>query len=172
MVDYAFGMKVSKHGNSGEAHRTNEFDFASGTDAIFTGTPVRINTTTGKVEPAAATESILGVADGVSYTDVKGLFVRDSYLPHQIATTDGKVIVSDDADVEFEIQSNGTVVETDLYKLADIVVGATNGGVEKTGTSNVELNQASVGTGTQLKIVGIVELGANGVVRVKIADKQ
>ena len=52
----------------------------------------------------------------------------------------------------FLIQTNGTALTADMGKMANIVVGS---GSTRTGLSSMQLDYATVGTGTQLKMINV-----------------
>lgn len=139
---------------------------ASDTTALFVGDFVKLTGTLGVgedglyhpvVTQAAATDEVVGF--------VTGFFATSDNLNqiYRTASTLRTVYVMDKPYVEFEMQTDGTGAVGDVGALVDITVGT---GSTDTGVSAMELDQTSVGTGTQLRIVDMVqrpdnEVGAN-----------
>ncbi len=134
--------------------RLYDVDASNGT-AIFPGDFVKLEAD-GNVAPAAATDELLGVCIGVQLVQLSDNFLSNNnlsetehpgYLP---ASTAGTIIVVDDPNALFLIQSDGTIEAVDKGNNADIVAGA---GSTTTGRSAHEVS-ATTGTGTaQLRLI-------------------
>jgi hypothetical protein len=134
--------------------RLYDVDASNGT-AIFPGDFVKLEAD-GNVAPAAATDELLGVCIGVQVTSPGEDFLSNDNLSTTehpgflAASTAGKVLVVDDPNVLFEIQTAGTITADDRGQNADIVAGA---GSTTTGRSAHEVS-ATTGTGTaQLRLI-------------------
>jgi hypothetical protein len=132
---------------------------SSGLTAIPDGTPVV--TASGTTTTGALRGAVAGVRPTYSNLTLQ-------YAP---ASTAIAVLVNDDPDQTFTIQSNGTVVVADIGKTAGITAGT---GSTVTGQSAYVLTESTVGTSTDclliLRLAPIQNnaLGANGVLEVKI----
>ena len=102
------------------------------------------------VTQAAAGETILGV--------VVGFAVDRFFNQYRKANTKRIVEVVIDPLVLISIQCRGIFTATDVGKEADIYVGSGN---IYTGISGMELDASTIGTGNQLKIVGIEQSNIN-----------
>ena len=93
---------------------------------------------------ATGTVPIVGVFNGVSYTDpTTGEQVFNNYYPGSIAASDIIANVIDDPNVVFEVQADAAMPVADLFGNFDIVDGSPVGDT-KSGISALELD---VGTG-------------------------
>lgn len=141
---------------AGGVIRTNEYTIATGYNTIIgRGDPVKL-VAGGTIERAAAAdELILGVFDGVQYTDASGVPQFSAYWPASTTATNIVAAVYDDPWIEFGIQVNGTIAATEIGANADFdTVGNAS---TTTGQSAVELS-ASTGSGAaQCRILGLVK---------------
>lgn len=110
---------------------------------------------------AGASVEQIGVAQG--FTDSTGSFL--SSIP---ANTAGTVFYASFFGNKFLVQTSGaTVVNSDAVgKLADLVVTADANPI--TGVSQMELDSASIGTGTQFRILGKDPLSNWGEANVRV----
>lgn len=152
----AAGFQVTRHIAGGEQNRFSQYHIASayGT-AIYRGALV-IPAASGKeiTVPAAVTNRVIGVFDGVQYTATDGEPIFRPYWPASTALKTGTLAdanVYDDPKSLFEVQASAGFVAADVGALAN--PGAVGGGVARTGQSNQELDSASIGTGAVLKII-------------------
>lgn len=109
------------------------------------------------VTQAEATDRLTGF--------VVGFYQNSTYINqiYRTASTLRTVRVMDAPYARFEMQTSGTGAVGDAGANADIVVGT---GSVYTGVSAMEIDQTTVGTGTQLRIIDIMqrpdnEVGAN-----------
>ncbi len=121
--------------------------------ALFVGDFVKL---TGLTTPegipyitqASATDTqLLGVVVGIN-----NVFTNESQL-YRTAYTDLAIEVLDDPLAEFEIQVNGTVTTSYIGKTANLIVGS---GSTFTGMSGMQVNVSTIGTGNQVKLIGIL----------------
>ena len=129
----------------------------------------------GTIGVAAAGDVLLGSLNGVFYTDASTS--KPTWANHLEASntaTDIVGFVADDPYERFEIQSAGTVAQTNIGNCADIVYAA---GATPNYISKVEISGTMAATAAQLKIIGVSkdpdnnELGAaNANVIVTIAE--
>ena len=151
--DAAFGLKaIGKVGQNRDAQGLSEYSIAASSDAIYQNDPV-IMAATGEIEVGAAAEVLLGSLNGVFYTDASTS--KPTYANHLAAAntaTDIVGFVSDDPYERFEIQSAGTVNQTNIGNCADIVYAA---GGSHDYVSGVEISGTMAATAAQLKIIGV-----------------
>ena len=173
--DAAFGLKaIGKVGQNRDNQGLSEYSIAASSSAIYQWDPV-IMADTGEVEVAAAGEVLLGSLNGVFYTDASTS--KPTWANHLAASntaTDIVGFVADDPYERFEIQSAGTVAQTNIGNCADIAYTA---GAAPNYISKVEISGTMAATAAQLKIIGVSkdpdnnELGAaNANVIVTIAE--
>mgnify|MGYP001570952266 CR=1 FL=1 len=106
--------------------RMNAYTIATGYGtAINLGDPVKLTGTgTGAyagIEVAAATETVVGVFAGVSYTDSTGQPQWSKSWPASTTATNIIALVYDDPTTEFMVQYSGTFAVTDYGQKADFV---------------------------------------------------
>jgi hypothetical protein len=173
--DAAFGLKaIGKVGQNRDNQGLSEYQIAASSAAIYQNDPVEM-ATTGFITVAAATDVLLGALNGVFYTDASTS--KPTWANHLEASntaTDIVGFVADDPYQRFEIQSAGTVAQTNIGNCADIVYAA---GSAPNYVSKVEISGTMAATAAQLKIIGVSkdpensELGsANANVIVTIAE--
>lgn len=125
--------------------RIRQYTATTAGNAVFPGDFVKM-VAAGTVEVAAAGDVLLGVVVGIVpiYSDL-----TLKYKPSGTAAT---LLVCDDPDAEYEIQSDsGTLVAADVGLNADILATA---GSTSSGRSRMEIASASkVSTTAQLRIV-------------------
>lgn len=154
----AFGLRpVTVDNGAPVSGRLRKYAIASnyGT-AVYPGDPViltgtsQIDTVSNDYIPnvqlatAAGSNYITGVVVGI----VPVTEADNVYIP---ANTGGYVLVDDDPYALFEIMSNGSAVVGDVGNTASLASGAGNA---NTGRSGWVLDEATVGSGTQLVIEG------------------
>ena len=151
--DAAFGLKaIGKVGQNRDNQGLSEYSIAASSAAIYQWDPV-IMANTGNIEVAAATEVLIGSLNGVFYTDASTS--KPTWANHLAAAntaTDIVGFVSDDPYERFEIQSAGTVAQTNIGNCADIVYAA---GGSHDYVSGVEISGTMAATAAQLKIIGV-----------------
>ena len=173
--DAAFGLKATgKVGQNRDNQGLSEYSIAASATAIYQWDPVEM-LDTGTIGVAAAGDVLLGSLNGVFYTDASTS--KPTWANHLEASntaTDIVGFVADDPYERFEIQSAGTVAQTNIGNCADIAYTA---GSSPNYISKVEISGTMAATAAQLKIIGVSkdpdnnELGAaNANVIVTIAE--
>jgi len=173
--DAAFGLKaIGKVGQNRDNQGLSEYSIAASATAIYQNDPVEM-LATGTIGVAAAGDVLLGSLNGVFYTDASTS--KPTYANHLEASntaTDIVGFVADDPYERFEIQSAGTVNQTNIGNCADIAYTA---GSSPNYVSKTEISGTMAATAAQLKIIGVSkdpdnnELGAaNANVIVTIAE--
>ena len=173
--DAAFGLKATgKVGQNRDNQGLSEYSIAASATAIYQWDPVEM-LASGTIGVAAAGDVLLGSLNGVFYTDASTS--KPTWANHLEASntaTDIVGFVADDPYERFEIQSAGTVAQTNIGNCADIVYAA---GATPNYISKVEISGTMAATAAQLKIIGVSkdpdnnELGAaNANVVVTIAE--
>jgi hypothetical protein len=151
--DAAFGLKpVGKVGQNRDNQGLSEYDIAASATAIYQNDPVEM-LDTGTIGVAAATDVLLGSLTGVFFTDSstsKPTFAN--HLEASNAATDIVGFISDDPYERFEIQSAGTVAQTNIGNCADISYTA---GSSPNYVSKVEISGTMAASAAQLKIIGV-----------------
>lgn len=139
--------------------KTNKYYIpATDTDDIFENDVVKLVTNSNSdgipiVAKAAAGDKPVGIVTRI----------HDILPFNNITYREGSsavfVDVLDDPWVEFEIQASGTIVQTDIGKNADIIVGSGN---VTTGISGTQLDVSTITTNVaQIKILGVIEQKEN-----------
>jgi hypothetical protein len=173
--DAAFGLKATgKVGQNRDNQGLSEYSIAASATAIYQWDPVEM-LATGTIGVAAAGDVLLGSLNGVFYTDASTS--KPTWANHLEASntaTDIVGFVADDPYERFEIQSAGTVAQTNIGNCADIAYTA---GATPNYISKVEISGTMAADAAQLKIIGVSkdpdnnELGAaNANVVVTIAE--
>ena len=151
--DAAFGLKpVGKVGQNRDNQGLSEYDIAASATAIYQNDPVEM-LDTGTIGVAAATDVLLGSLTGVFFTDSstsKPTFAN--HLEASNTATDIVGFVSDDPYERFEVQSAGTVAQTNIGNCADISYTA---GSSPNYVSKVEISGTMAASAAQLKIIGV-----------------
>ena len=123
--DAPFGLKpIGKVGQNRDSQGLSEYSIAASADAIYFNDPVEM-AATGTITVAAATDTLLGSLNGVFFTDASTS--KPTYANHLKAAntaTDIVGFVSDDPYERFEVQSAGTVAQTNIGNCADISYSA------------------------------------------------
>jgi|TARA_R100000654_G_scaffold17176_1_gene35975 hypothetical protein len=164
--DSAFGLKpVRMMGGAPYSGGQSRYRIASGaTTPIFQGDLVT-QLTAGVLGRHAATGTvpIVGVFNGVSYTDpTSGEQVFKNHYPGSIAASDIIANVIDDSNVVFEVQADDTFPVADLFGNFDIVDGSPVGDTSS-GISNQEVDVTTGATTATLplKVIDISEDPSN-----------
>ena len=156
--DAAFGLRpVRQMGGAPFSGGLSRYRIASGaTTPIFQGELVTQLTAGGIGRHAASgTVPIIGVFNGVSYTDPStGEQVFNNYYPGSIAASDIIASVIDDPNVVFEVQADAALPVADLFGNFDIVDGSPVGDT-KSGRSNLELDVTTGATTATLPLKAI-----------------
>jgi hypothetical protein len=151
--DAAFGLRpIGKVGQNRDAQGLSEYSIAASSAAIYQNDPV-IMAATGEIEVGAAGDVLLGSLNGVFYTDASTS--KPTWANHLNASntaTDIVGFVSDDPYERFEVQSAGTVAQTNIGNCADIVYAA---GDSANYVSKVEISGTMAASAAQLKIIGV-----------------
>ena len=156
--DAAFGCRpVRMMGGGAYTGGQSRYRIASGaTTPIYQGDLVT-QLTAGVIgrHAASGTVPIVGVFNGVSYTDpTTGEQVFKNYYPGSISASDIIASVIDDPDVVFEVQADDTFPVADLFGNYDIVDGSPVGDT-KSGRSNLELDVTTGATTATLPLKAI-----------------
>ena len=152
-TDAAFGLKpIGKVGQNRDAQGLSEYSIAANATAIYQNDPVEM-LNTGTVGVAAATDVLLGSLNGVFFTDATSS--KPTYANHLDASntaTDIVGFISDDPYERFEVQSAGTVNQTNIGNCADISYSA---GSSPNYVSKTEISGTMAAGAAQLKIMGV-----------------
>ena len=156
--DAPFGLKpVRMMGGAPYSGGQSRYRIASGaTTPIFNGDLVT-QLTAGVLGRHAATGTvpIIGVFNGVSYTDpTTGEQVFKNYYPGSISASDIVANVIDDSNVVFEVQADAAMPVADLFGNFDIVDGSPVGDTAS-GRSNAELDVTTGATTATLPLKAI-----------------
>src|SRR6056300_215561 len=154
--DAAFGLRpIGKVGQNRDAQGLSEYSIAASTAVIYNSNPVAIDSNGELVQgTAGAGNDLLGSLNGVFYTDATTS--KPTWANHLNASntaTDIVGFVSDDPYERFEIQSAGTVAQTNIGNCADM--DTYSAGSAHDGVSNVEMSATMADTAAQFKIIGI-----------------
>jgi hypothetical protein len=152
--DAAFGLKaIGKVGQNRDAQGLSEYSIAANSNAIYNGDPVML-ADTGELVVGTVGSALLGALNGVFYTDAStSKPTWANYLAGSNTATDIVGFISDDPYERFEIQSAGTVAQTNIGNCADMDTYAAGSAIN--GVSNVELSATMAATAAQFKIIGI-----------------
>jgi hypothetical protein len=152
--DSAFGLKpVRMMSGAPYSGGQSRYRIASGaTTPIYQGDLVT-QLTAGVLGRHAATGTvpIVGVFNGVSYTNSEGEQVFKNYYPGSITASDIIANVIDDPNVVFEVQADDTFPVADLFGNFDIVDGSPVGDTSS-GQSNTELDVTTGATTATLPL--------------------
>lgn len=165
-IDKAFGLRAL--GNLSATGGQKQFGYEiqdNQSGAIFQGDLVTVyDGYLVQFDPSTHTAAV-GVFNGCNYVDpTTGKPTFSNYYPGSVNITQGKIIadVIDDPNQLFTIQADEDVVQADIGKNADVVVGT---GSTVTGVSAMELDSSTVANtaALNLKIVGFLSTPANEV---------
>lgn len=139
---------------SGGTIRHTAFRIASAASGnIFTGDVVKA-ANTGTILVAAAGDRALGIFAGCQWTDTDGTIRFSQYWPTATATlgsVDATGYVYTDRNIIFKVQSGGTPGVTNIFNLADHVVGT---GSTVTGKSGASLSGTMAADTASFRILG------------------
>lgn len=177
-IDKAFGLRAQ--GNLSATGSQKQFSYTIATNqagAIFKGDLVTVfDGFLVQFNPATHAAAV-GVFNGCDFVDpTTGKPTFSNFYPGSVNVTQGAITaqVLDDPNQLFTIQADEDIVQADIGKNADVVVGSGN---TTTGVSAMELDSSTVANtaALNLKIVGFYPLpgnatGTNAVVVVKINE--
>jgi len=177
-IDKAFGLRPQGNLSATGGQKQFSYEIADNqAGAIFQGDLVTVyDGFLVQFNPATHTAAV-GVFNGCNYVDpTTGKPTFSNYYPGSVNITQGVISaeVLDDPNQLFTIQADEDIVQADIGKNADVVVGTGN---STTGVSAMELDSSTVANtaALNLKIVGFYPLpgnatGTNAVVVVKINE--
>lgn len=148
-----FGFRPAYHMSGGVIRHSTRYRIASGLASnIFRGDIVKSTGTTNQITPAAATNTILGVFNGCTYTTSDGRLVYSKYWPTGTTLASGTECIAevfDDPNLVFQVMMT-TAAATDNASFVDLNAGA--GGSTSTGISGEYVD--TPGTGVTFKLMG------------------
>ncbi len=161
-ADAPFGLRpvMMMDGSPYNGHTLRCQFEATDSTACFIGDLVTLNGTVGTEGVPTVTQ---GSAAGAAFFGVVVAFEfdpTDLESKYRLASTQRACHVVPAMDCLFEIQSDGTGDLTDIGNTADITVGSGN---TTTGLSTMEIADATMGTGANLQILGVVQREDNDV---------
>ena len=177
-IDKAFGLRPQGNLSATGGQKQFSYEIADNqAGAIFQGDLVTVyDGFLVQFDPATHTAAV-GVFNGCNYVDpTTGKPTFSNFYPGSVNITQGVISaeVLDDPNQLFTIQADEDIVQADIGKNADVVVGTGN---TTTGVSAMELDSSTVANtaALNLKIVGFYplpgnETGTNAVVVVKINE--
>ena len=177
-IDKAFGLRPQGNLSATGGQKQFSYEIADNqSGAIFQGDLVTVyDGYLVQFNPATHTAAV-GVFNGCNYVDpTTGKPTFSNFYPGSVNITQGVISaeVLDDPNQLFTIQADEDIVQADIGKNADVVVGTGN---STTGVSAMELDSSTVANtaALNLKIVGFYPLpgnatGTNAVVVVKINE--
>ena len=177
-IDKAFGLRPQGNLSATGGQKQFSYEIADNqSGAIFQGDLVTVyDGYLVQFNPATHTAAV-GVFNGCNYVDpTTGKPTFSNFYPGSVNITQGVISaeVLDDPNQLFTIQADEDIVQADIGKNADVVVGTGN---TTTGVSAMELDSSTVANtaALNLKIVGFYSLpgnetGTNAVVVVKINE--
>lgn len=146
---------------------------SSDSTALYINDPVKLagsadSNGVATVTRAGTTGALLGSIVAVEWEN-------ESSTTYRAASTARYVYVSDHPEQDYEIQADGAIAATDISNTADLIF--TNAGETVFGSAGAELDTSDIGTGDQLRILGLKPvannaLGANAVVIARINKHQ
>lgn len=144
--------------------------------SIYKYDPVLLNTN-GTITIGGTTGDLLGVFNGVEYTDATGKPTWSNYWPAATTATAITAWVWVDPQIVYQVQANGTVASTAVGDQANT---GTYAGSTSTGLSATPLSSSLAGNGVQAqwRIVGLAPYADNAwgdaytVLWVQIAQQQ
>lgn len=181
-LDTPNGFNPVRHQHGGVVRYDDSYTIPSGsaTGDIFLGDVVKLTGTGRDIAVAAATEAVLGVFAGCSYTAANGDVVWAKQWVDSTVTAgavDAVAHVYTDPNIVYRAQCT-TIAEGDVGQAADLLAGAGNAA---TGISGFEINGAAYGATGQFLIIGLAgepdginpsEYGADAKVEVLVFEGQ
>lgn len=176
----AFGMRPAFHPSGLDRAQALANGIASGyASNIQKGQPVKIDVTTGQIQPAAASDAFVGCFAGVEFTDTTGRRRVSNFWPASTSATEIVAYFYSDPAIVYEIQTNGTLAQTSIgqeYDLASTTAPAT----VTTGLSACMMSNTAAGANgnAQMRVIDIAPYPDNAwgdayvIVRAQIAKHQ
>lgn len=165
-IDKAFGLRPMGNLSATGAQKQYSYEIEDNqAGAIFKGDLVTVyDGYLVQFDPSTHTAAV-GVFNGCEFVDpTTGKPTFSNFYPGSVNVTQGKILanVIDDPNQLFIIQADEDVVQADIGKNADVVVGTGN---TTTGVSAMELDSSTVANtaALNLKIVGFYDVPANEV---------
>lgn len=165
-IDKAFGLRPMGNLSATGAQKQYSYEIEDNqAGAIFKGDLVTVyDGYLVQFDPSTHTAAV-GVFNGCEFVDpTTGKPTFSNFYPGSVNVTQGKILanVIDDPNQLFIIQADEDVVQADIGKNADVVVGTGN---TTTGVSAMELDSSTVANtaALNLKIVGFYNVPANEV---------
>lgn len=163
-IDKAFGLRPQ--GNLSATGGQKQFSYTIATNqagAIFQGDLVTVFDGFLVQFNPATHDAAVGVFNGCNFVDpTTGTPTFSNFYPGSVNVTQGTITaeVLDDPNQLFTIQADEDIVQADIGKNADVVVGSGN---TTTGVSAMELDSSTVAktAALNLKIVGFYPLPGN-----------
>lgn len=151
-----FGMRPSFHPSGLDRATAYYGGIESGYGTqILKGQPVKLDTATGYIVVAAAGDSILGIFDGVEYTDTTGARkYANKWAASQVGTNNVAYIWVDPL-IVYDIQCDGSLAQSSIGDMADF--SNITAGSATTGLSACTISSTLVGAGNSanLQIVNL-----------------
>lgn len=151
-----FGMRPSFHPSGLDRATAFQGGIESGyASTILKGQPVKLDSATGFIVVAAAGDSLLGIFDGVEYTDSLGKRTESNKWPASTVGTDNVAYIWIDPVTIWDIQANGSLAQAAIGDMADFA--SITAGSSVTGLSQCMISTTLVGAGNsaQLQIVNL-----------------
>lgn len=144
-----------------------EYPIASGTAAMFRGSPVRLNAgllvpVTGNDLGAGTNDAYIGVLNGVRYTDATGNVIYNDYFPNAAVATNAVGFVYDDPNIVYAVQASTASQDVDAAVATAFLLANAAAGSTATGQSTAALNIAGgADVGHPFRIMGRVRTPDN-----------
>lgn len=125
--------------------------------ALYKGCPVKL-VTGGTIELAAVGDAFVGAFLGVRYETSDGVVISNKWTASSTYTAGTcEVLISDDPQIVYRIQADGSIAQAGIGDQADFVNPGT--GDSTTGLSSAQIDATLVGAASnaQLRIVGLSE---------------
>lgn len=150
-----FGLQPRYHPSGRVVAQAFQGGIESGyATSIYQGNPV-IMATTGYLTIGTTNADVLGIFEGVEYTNTSGIRQYSKYWPASTVATDIIAYVYTDALVVYEVQANGSLAQTSIGDQADFVnpgSGSTTTGI---GSTAISTTLAGAGSQAQLRIISL-----------------
>lgn len=176
-----FGLRPAMHGSGGVLRPIRRAIVPAYTTAIYKGTPVIIDPTTGGVQvaaagtPSGATNQVDGIFVGCEYVDASGKPNVSSYWPGTASCTNIVAWVIEDPQAIFEVQSAGSVALTSIGNGFNLSASPGTGSAQ-TGVSSATITATPIAAAlAQFVLVDVAQSEDNvfgdafTIVRVKLA---
>lgn len=147
-----FGFRPAYHTTGNSRGIAYTITSAYGT-ALYKFAPVILDTN-GTIIAGTTNADLLGILNGVQYTDSTGKPTWSNFWPASTVATNIIAYVWVEPTNVYEVQSNGSIAQTAVGDQADVVNPST--GSTSTGLSSASLNSTLVGAGVQgqFRIIG------------------